>query len=79
MSNGELGKCLRDNGQPDEAAEEFKRALQILETKLGRDNMEVATMLYEMGWSLREAERPKDARNLLERSLRWALHCLTGR
>lgn len=70
MSIGELGKCLRESGDPEASAEEFKRSLQILETKLGRDNMEYATMLYESGWSVRESGRPKEARPVLERALK---------
>lgn len=70
VSIGELGKCLRESGEPEASAEEFKRSLQILETKLGRENMEYATMLYESGWSIRESGRPREARPVLERTLK---------
>jgi len=89
----ELGRCLRKSRRSEEAERTLQRALQI-KAKLGPDDLQVAWVLQELGMSVQELGRRREAvasfermRNIVEarKAFAWVPvaqahldRCLTG-
>ena len=65
----QLGVCVREAGQLDEAEELLRRCLTIEEVKLGPEDVQVAYTLYELGVLVRQAGRLDEAEGMLSRCL----------
>lgn len=66
----DLGACVQQAGQRDEAARCFRRSLEIKEARLGPEDFAVAGTLCELGVCLMGAARREEAEPLLRRALR---------
>lgn len=67
----ELGMCILGKpGRQAEAVELLKRALQIRESKLGPDDVQVAYTLHDVALCVGEAGSHVEAEELFRRALR---------
>lgn len=65
----QLGRCLRERGRMDDAEEFLRRALEIREVRLGKDDLRVANILYELAACIEPDYRQAEAESLWRRCL----------